>query len=649
MRFRRGGLIARLFVMLAVPVIASASGLWLQVADIAAPDFSARGIRVTLPENGSADFQLASLTVQQREFYNVRLHCGEFTLTSARVACGRGRLDLMPDAALNFDYAFDEKRLKLALSAKSGESWQISGQSGAWQVQLHKAQLRRLAPFFPPEIPLPAEGILNGSLDIGDFSARADLQLAEVSFSSGPHAAEKLCGDIRFSARQSGAGWNWQGSIDWLSGELYWQPLYLKGGHQLVGSGRINDKRLSIDAATALLPEVGRVAFSAEWQEGSLVSGALHGTGLALDKLFEVYAKPFLDKGLLVESSLQGVADVDAQYRGGALQSLKLKLTEAGIADAEKRFSLFGVSSDLNWQANVPGSFEIVFAGGSLLGAPIGKGLWKVRTDGYKYDVTQASLPILDGRLDLRDFHLHRMSDAWHWNFSAVLLPISMEQLSLAAGWPKMLGTLSGRVPNVSFDGNEIYADGALLFNVFDGTVVATGLKLSDAFGRVPRLSGTLVMRNLDLDMLTRTFAFGSMLGRIDGDINALQLQNWQPVKFDAHLYSSKGNYPRKISQNAVQNISSLGGEGAAAAIQRSYLRFFENFGYERIGIRCLLRNDLCQMGGIEEGNQGSYAIIRGGGIPAISVIGYNRAVSWNELISRLRRVTQDEVKPFVK
>lgn len=70
----------------------------------------------------------------------------------------------------------------------------------------------------------------------------------------------------------------------------------------------------------------------------------------------------------------------------------------------------------------------------------------------------------------------------------------------------------AGRIPRVSYDGNEINVDGALLFNMFDGTVAATQLKLTDPFGRVPRLSGDLNMRELDLDLLTRTFSFGNML-----------------------------------------------------------------------------------------------------------------------------------------
>lgn len=642
-------MILRFLVLLMMPVIASGAEFTLNIADIEASGFAAHGIGLILADNGSADMRLATLQVQQHEFHDVRLHCGEFTLTSARLVCVKGHLNAMPDAEIDFSYVFGTKQAQLSLTAKDGESWQVSGHPTAWQVRLHNARLKRLAPMFSSEIPSFTQGALNGSFLVGASAVQADLQLADVSFNSALHAAEKLCGTIKFSALRSGADWNWQGRIDWPSGELYWQPWYLKGGHSLIAAGRYNDAHLLVATATVALPEVGRVQFSGDWQQGALISTALHGEGLGLEKLFENYAKPLLAGGVLAQSTLEGRADVDVQYRGGAVQSLKLKLTEAGISDAEKRFSLYGVNSAVAWSMDVPGTAFVDFSGGTLLGAPIGKGQVTLKTDGLKYDVAEASLPVLDGTLNLRDFHLHKVNDAWHWDFSAALSPISMTQLSAAAGWPKMLGTLSGRIPNVSYDGNQISADGALLFDVFDGTVVATGLKLANAFGRAPSLSGNLTLRHLDMDFLTRTFSFGSMQGRLDGDVTDIQLQNWLPVKFDAHLYSSAGQYPRKISQKAVQNISSLGGAGAGAAIQRSYLGIFENFGYERIGIRCKLRNDLCRMEGIDEGGQGPYAIIKGRGIPAISVIGYNRAVSWGELTARLRRVMQDNIKPVVK
>ncbi|MDO9012742.1 MAG: hypothetical protein Q7U78_13195 [Gallionella sp.] len=647
--------------LLLVSMTAGAAEFALSIADITAPTFSARGVRLSLPVDGSADLQIASLNVQQREFRKLRVRCAGFTLSSAQMSCRHGRLDAIPDAKLDFSYDFIGQRWQLALVAAGGESWQMDGQPDkrGWQVlvQLRNAQGKRLSSLLPAGMPLPAQGALNGTVRAsgnasGVQALYADLQLAELGFSdaSGLHAAEKLRGDIKFTATRKGVAWDWQGSVAWQSGEMFWQPLYLSGdSHALSASGRYDGKSFEIAQAVLDLPEVGRMQFSATLQQGRLQQGALRGDKLALTKLFEHYVRPFVGKGALAEAVLHGRADVDVQYRNDAVQSLRLGLHDVGILDAAQRFSLLGVNSAIDWQADAASTAQIDFSGGALLGVPLQAGQWTVNMKGLDFAVPQAELAILDGKLDLRNLHIYQQADAWRWEFAGSLLPISMEQFSEAAGLPRMLGTLAGRIPRVSYDGNEINVDGALLFNVFDGTVVATHLKLANPFGRTPQLSGDLAMRNLDLDLLTRTFSFGNMQGRLDGDVNNLQLQDWQPSRFDAYLYSSAGSYPRKISQRAVQNISALGGAGAAAAIQRSYLRFFENFGYERIGWSCVLRNGVCAMGGIEGSNSGTYAIIKGGGIPAISVMGYNRNVSWRELLTRLKRVTQNNVKPIIK
>ena len=52
-------------------------------------------------------------------------------------------------------------------------------------------------------------------------------------------------------------------------------------------------------------------------------------------------------------------------------------------------------------------------------------------------------------------------------------------------------------------------------------------------------------------------------------------------------------------------------------------------------------------MAGIEDVPQG-YLIVKGGGIPALSVIGYNRRVGWDELLARIQRATQGG-KPIVQ
>ncbi|MDX8378555.1 MAG: hypothetical protein R8K48_00690 [Gallionella sp.] len=692
-----------LFSLLLLVKAANSAALVLTVADMVSPVFSAQGISLALSMDGSAALHLARLHVQQRTFRDVQLHCRQFSLSTFKLICDNGKLGASADLRLDFSYDFVTQHLNLVLAGKAGESWRITGGQGArgWKMRLrvHKGQVSRLAAFLPQARPIPDQGVLEGVVSAEGATTEIqkinlEMQLSALAFSdaSGLHAADKLRGNIKFSAKRLAHVWQWQGKVVWQAGELYWQPLYLQAnpclnasGHTTIAtltrqpkknhfsgamqcgyafraSGRYEGTQITLEQGVLDLQGMGQVQISAQWDraQGLLKTGLFKGGNLALSNLFENYVKPFLDKGALAESALYGHADVQGHYVNGALQSLTLGLHEAGIADGAQRFALRGINTDIDWHSDQASRATITFSGGALLGATIGAGKWKINMNGLAFEVPQAALSVLDGELTLRDFYLYREASVlgkpcdhcqsgWHWQFAATLTPISMDKFSRAAGLPLMLGTLAGRIPKVSYDGDQISADGALLFKLFDGTVVATQLKLKNAFGRAPTLSGNLTMRNLDLDLLTRTFSFGNMQGRLDVDVKNLQLQDGQPQRFDAHVYSSAGNYPRKISQKAVQNISSLGGAGAVAMIQRSYLSFFKNFGYDRIGWRCVLRNGVCEMGGIKGSNKGPYVIVQGGGIPALTVMGYNRAVSWTELISRVKRVTQNKVKPIIK
>src|SRR5262249_22162691 len=140
-------------------------------------------------------------------------------------------------------------------------------------------------------------------------------------------------------------------------------------------------------------------------------------------------------------------------------------------------------------------------------------------------------------------------------------------------------------------------------------------IALADPFGKAPRLTADLDMKGLDLDLLTRTFSFGNMQGRVDAEVAGMELSSWRPVKFDVRVRSSPGDYPRKISQKAVENITALGGASAAAAIQRLFLRFFQQFDYEKLGWSCRLEKGVCRMGGIENTASG-YVIVKGRRMP---------------------------------
>ena len=94
-----------------------------------------------------------------------------------------------------------------------------------------------------------------------------------------------------------------------------------------------------------------------------------------------------------------------------------------------------------------------------------------------------------------------------------------------------------------------------------------------------------------------------------------------------------------RISQKAVENLTSIGGGGATDLVSRTFLRLFDNFGYDRLGIGCYLHQGVCQLTGVEPAPQGYY-IVKGGGLPRIDVIGYNPRIDWNVLLERLSRIT---------
>jgi hypothetical protein len=73
-------------------------------------------------------------------------------------------------------------------------------------------------------------------------------------------------------------------------------------------------------------------------------------------------------------------------------------------------------------------------------------------------------------------------------------------------------------------------------------------------------------------------------------------------------------------------------------------MKFFEEFSYNSIGIRCVLQDGTCRMSGVGPAGDGpfgqGYYIVKGSGLPRIDVVGYRHQVSWNTLIRQLKNIT---------
>ena len=218
-------------------------------------------------------------------------------------------------------------------------------------------------------------------------------------------------------------------------------------------------------------------------------------------------------------------------------------------------------------------------------------------------------------------------------------MPISLETLTHALGWPAFSGTVAGGIPQISYSHGRLAADGSLLMSVFDGDVLIRNLAIDDAFGLVPEMRANVDVWGLSLELLTRAFSFGEIQGRLDGGVHGLVLENWSPVAFDAEFRTPTDDDSRhRISQNAVDSLASLG--GGRAALSSTFLGFFDTFSYDRLGVSCRLENGICTMGGVAPAEQGYY-IVKGGGVPPrIDVRGFNDQVAWKTLLERLVNIT---------
>lgn len=259
---------------------------------------------------------------------------------------------------------------------------------------------------------------------------------------------------------------------------------------------------------------------------------------------------------------------------------------------------------------------------------------WQSR-DGTLTLVAPLNVPVLGGHLHVRQLAVDPSAGkGQHLKTALALTGVDVSRLSTALGWPEFTGTLGGAIPGLRYVGDHVELDGGLSLSVFGGTVDVTRLAVRHPFGDVPVLSGDIHLQNLNLANLTGVFDFGKITGRLDGAIDNLRLVNWKPVAFDAKL-ATTGDGGR-ISQRAVNNLTSVGGGGMASGLQGAVLKLFDSFGYDRIGLSCQLKGSVCYMSGLEP-KGGGYLIVDGSGLPHLSVIGHEHRVSWPTLVSRLQ------------
>ncbi len=349
-----------------------------------------------------------------------------------------------------------------------------------------------------------------------------------------------------------------------------------------------------------------------------------------------------------------GFADLQLGGRGQwtfgldveGLSVLDVAVQDGVVVDPQGRFSLAGLGGDLRWSRDAAVDSRMHWQAAALYGIDIEAGALAFRSRDGQLTLAEALRSgVLGGhlRLDRLAWRPARGTIPLRIEMGIALEALDLGSVSQRLGWPDFEGTLGGTLPNALYENNRVSFEGGLAMQLFGGEVRIDELALERPFGVAPSLAANLRFQDIDLAPLTGAFGFGEITGRLDGRIRDLRLVDWTPVAFDARLLTDRDwSGPRRISQRALQDITDLGGRGLVAGLQARLLRTFDDFGYERIGIGCVLRDNRCAMSGLRRRGEG-FLIVEGRGLPRIEVVGFRREVDWPTLVSRLRDATEGD------
>ncbi len=214
---------------------------------------------------------------------------------------------------------------------------------------------------------------------------------------------------------------------------------------------------------------------------------------------------------------------------------------------------------------------------------------------------------------------------------------------------PEVVGALNANLPEMTLTWDALTATGASTVNLFGGTIDIGSLAVEQPLSPVRTIKADLEFRDIDLSRVTKVLEFGSITGIMEGTLKGFELSQGQPAAFVADFETIKRKrVAQKINFAAVENITILGtGRGFQAGVGRGIATFFDEFGYDKIGFYCSLKNDNFIMKGkvVENGTEYFVKGVTFG--PQINVINRNpgQTVSFKSMVERISRVKRQESK----
>ncbi|MFK8067670.1 MAG: hypothetical protein AB8D52_05445 [Gammaproteobacteria bacterium] len=606
------------------------------------------------------------------QFKKTECKSGNFSAKHPQLGKVKGKIDFLFDQESDLleasikNLQVAKGRLDVDLKLKD-ESWEIDLKGKSIDV----AALKNIAILFVelPEITSDETGHIN--LNLIANGRDTNLQFANISLRTydlgfdGNSVAEDLDASLDISVEKKGAEYHFKETLKLIDGAIYIEPGFTVGAVSpgflfspesqpisLSSNGIWQEDKIKIHSLLFDHPDVvtiktnGTIRTKKETSEDSSIENlALELNTHELHTVFPIYIQPLLFGSGLDGLEIVGETNLQLKLAASGITDFHIILQDVFVEDKASRFHIAGLDGDihLNSDPNVKDS-EMQWQGGSIYKMNIGASKMKLSSKGRSMSLRQKMvIPIFDGALHVDKLEMKELGlTDYSVHINSKLTPITFSEFTEALGWPLMAGNISGEIPGISYHGGDLTSEGQLRINVFDGDILISKLRIEDLFDLIPTLYADLSVENLDLGILTKTFEFGDITGKLSGYMRDMRLDTWQPVKFDANFRTPENDKSRhRISQRAIDNLTSIGGGGGANAISRGVLGVFEDFPYSKLGLSCKLIDSICYMDGVEKTENGYYIVKRGFFPPWLNIKGFNHEVDWLELLERLKNISK--------
>jgi hypothetical protein len=546
--------------------------------------------------------------------------------------------------------------------------------------KLDSSEILNLFSSFIPESVLKLEPVGHFDLDVKakqspeneeEWNVRGTVGLSGAGFhnESFTFASESLHQKIAFDGKYNSVKQYiaFLADLDLSKGESLWNAYYVdwsQSPFQLKMSGVYHiplNKLDDLSIETSLFSE-GKINVkgSLSFQDPSLIDLLVSASKLSLGSLYS-----FLSQGQPIEEyalDFGGNAEAEVHMRmerTGLSLDGQFWIKDGSVKNKDKNLSIEGIEADIPFYYENPvkerkgedstvknGYFRVnKFETPALNLAPF---QLDVRAGINGFSLEPITLEVFGGRAALgkAEFTIDPALPSINGVLSFILSDLDLSKLPIQSEQFSLSGAVQMDFSRVELNPDEIITEGMAVFKMFDTNILVQNIYVSRPFTKNRTIYCDVKFDDLNLEKLTDSIPFGRVTGLLKGEVKDLAISYGQPEHFILSLESvKKKGISQKFSLGAVNDLSIISsGEGSAVASNKGFTKFVSEFGYEKIGIYCALKNDMFTLRGtIRE--KGVEYLVKRSWLFGISVVNKKtrNVIRFKDMTNRLKRIGQSE------